>query len=111
MANRMCGPIGLLIVRMTSTFDGSCQVKKNSRTNTTSPFTGKEHLFVRLRISNGKLLGTRGWANWRLVIMNLPEELEEKKPEIIAHLKAALEVYKDFGVYSTMIEYTASFEF
>ena len=39
------------------------------------------------------------------------EELEEKKPEIIADLKAALAVYKDFGVYSTMIEYTATFEF
>ena len=75
-------------------------------------FYWKETLiFVRLRISNGKVLGSRGWANWRLVIMNLPEELQEKKPEIIADLKAALTVYKDFGVYSTLIEHTATFEF
>ena len=43
--------------------------------------------------------------------MNLPEELQEKKPEIITDLQAALTVYKDFGVYSTLTEHTASFEF
>lgn len=43
--------------------------------------------------------------------MNLPKELEEKKPEIIADLKAALTVFKDFGIYSTLIEHTATFEF
>lgn len=68
-------------------------------------------IFVRLRIVNGRLMGTRGWTTWRLVMMNLPGELEEKKPEILADLKEALTVYKDYGVYSYLVEHSATFEF
>jgi hypothetical protein len=68
-------------------------------------------IFVRLRISDGRVLGTRAWAHWKLVTLNLPEELQEKKPDILTDLKAALTVYKDFGIYSTLTEHTATFEF
>lgn len=68
-------------------------------------------IFVRLRVLNGRLLGTRGWVTWRLVMINLPEELEEKRTEILADLKEALVVYKDHGIYSRMVEFTPAFEF
>jgi hypothetical protein len=70
-----------------------------------------ELIFARLRVTNSKTLGTRAWVNWRLAIMNLPDELQEKKPEIVADLKDALTAYKDCGVYSNLIEHTATFEF
>lgn len=70
-----------------------------------------ELIFARLRVTNSKTLGTRSWVNWRLAIMNLPDELQEKKPEIVTDLKDALTAYKDCGVYSNLIEHTATFEF
>ncbi len=68
-------------------------------------------IFVRLKITNGRMMGKRGWMTWGLVMMNLPEELEEKRPEILADLKEALAAYKDYGVYSRLDELSAAFEF
>jgi hypothetical protein len=60
-------------------------------------------------IGGGGGRGEPGWSHWKLIWLNgsygLPEHLRPYKDEILADLKEALIVYKDFGAYSKNTDY------
>ena len=66
---------------------------------------------VELRSRGEGVIDGKGKKTWTLVYMKLPEVLEDKKPEVIEDLKAALQIFGESGVRSSTIKYTVTFEF
>ena len=61
--------------------------------------------------------GWKGWTHWSWNGMRRPKNpndqviLDEHRQEILADLKEALTAYKDIGVFSKMVEHSATFDF
>lgn len=55
--------------------------------------------------------GGKGESTWALVRLEIPQNICDKKSEILLDLKEALAAFKDFGVRSTTTDHTAKFEF
>src|SRR3990167_3733742 len=58
-------------------------------------------ILIRLEVTGGGERGGLGWSNYKLIKMELAEELETFRPDILNNLKEALSAFKDGGVYST----------
>lgn len=50
------------------------------------------------------------WSRKRLQKINIPSELENKRPKILKDLEAAFLAYKDGGVLASSTSYTLTFE-
>jgi hypothetical protein len=74
-------------------------------------------LDIALKRHGDGVRGGKGWTTWAIWqflgknYLQLPENLESYRKEIIADLKAALVAYKDFGIRSSIFDHTANFEF
>jgi hypothetical protein len=76
-----------------------------------SLFWHGEWIYLELSVvgADGKP-GGAGWTHWKLRTIELPEQLKSKRAEILADLKDALIVYKDFGIYSVCTDYTVTLD-
>jgi hypothetical protein len=81
-------------------------------------FYWKGTLFnIALKRDGDGVRGGKGWTTWSIWkffgknYLQLPVELESHREEIIADLKAALIIFKDFGMRSSIADHTANFEF
>lgn len=68
-------------------------------------------IVVRLDEAGGGVRGGKGWCHYKLLKLDLPEDLRGRRQDIINDLKEALVAYKDAGVYSATTEHVATFEF
>lgn len=67
------------------------------------------YLELKLLSAGGKP-GSAGWSRKKLIYIELPEQLQGRRDEILADLKDALVVYKDFGIFSVCTDYTVTLE-
>lgn len=76
------------------------------------------HIDFKVTGGGGKTAdGWKGWTHWSWNGMRRPNNpndqaiLDQHRQEILADLKEALTAYKDIGIYSKMVEHTATFDF
>ena len=60
-------------------------------------------------IASGGGYGSPRWARRRLLDINIPSELENKRDEIIQALEAAFTAYRGAGVFSDELELPYTF--
>ncbi|MBU3055523.1 hypothetical protein [Pseudomonas indica] len=69
-------------------------------------------ILIRLRMEvSGGGRGGNGWTHYKMLNIDFPEALSERREEVISDLKDALAAYKDFGVHSATVNHLATFEF
>jgi hypothetical protein len=68
-------------------------------------------LTIRFEKHGEGMRGGKGSTTWEFGGWQPPENLKPHLKEIIADLKEALTVYKDFGIGSTIADHTAYFDF
>lgn len=68
-------------------------------------------LIVDLNERGGGVRGAEGWSEYKLLKMDLPNELVSEKAEIISILKDALTAFKGGGVHSTRATTKTTFNF
>jgi len=61
--------------------------------------------------TSGGRLNEKSFTHWRLMELELPEELNLQRSEIVNALKAALIEFKEFGIRVPVVDHTVTFEF
>jgi len=68
-------------------------------------------IYLELKVlSAGGKPGSAGWSHKKLLAIELPEQLQGRRDEILADLKEALIVYKDFGIFSVCTDYAVTLD-